>query len=136
MSASTVTRASVFFRIVSRCVVPRPPQPNNPTRTAELACMPRTSCGFRMVNAAAPVAVRKLRRPISSLFIAFSPSANQLFQKCLRRKDVLGLLRSTNFALNREGVPITGLFQQRDQDRKVYFALTYGNLAAELLGIG
>src|ERR1035438_9511201 len=129
MSAGAVIRASVFFRSVSRCVVPRPPQPSNPTRTAELACMPRTTCGFRMVNAAAPVAaVRKLRRPMSSLFITLSPSANQFFQVRLRREYVLGLLRATNFALNCNRVPITGLLQQADQHGKVYFTLANLNL--------
>src|SRR5258705_12147885 len=137
MSPTAIRRASVSCRIVSEWVVPRPPQPSSPTRTAEFACMPRTSCGFRIVNAAAPAAAWKNpRRPMFSLLIDVSPLTNQFFQKCLRSQDVLGLLRAFDLALDGDGILITGLLQQADQHREVDFALPNRHFAAELLGIG
>src|SRR5436190_14226698 len=137
MSATAIRRASVSCRIVSAWVVPRPPHPSSPTRTAEFACMPRTSCGFRIVNAAAPAAAWKNpRRPMFLLLIAMSPLAHQLFKKCLRSQDVLGLLRAFDLALDGDSALITDLLQQADQYREVDFALPDRHFAAELLGIG
>src|SRR5258708_38633371 len=133
MSARAITRASVFFRIVSTWLPPRPPQPSSPTRTAELACMPRTSWGFRIVNAAA--APRNPRRPIVSSLITLPPSGNQFFKVSFRRENVLGLLRSFDLALDRQRVLIADLLQQGDQHREVHLALTDRNLAAQLFWI-
>src|SRR5579862_4382506 len=117
--------------MVSVWVVPRPPQPSSPTRTAELACAPRTVCGFRSVKAAVPAApVRNVRRPIFSLFIAFSPSANQFLQVFLGGQNVLGLLRALNLALNRQRVLIANLLQVRDDHLEIHLALPDRNLAA------
>src|SRR6266849_2811520 len=67
MSASATTRAPpVSTRFVASSV-PRPPQPSRPTRTAELAAVPRTSDG--LINIAPAVAAAtpiNLRRSILS----------------------------------------------------------------------
>src|ERR1017187_1933249 len=81
-------------------VPPRLPQPTRPTRTAELAALPRTSCGLNTVNAVtAPAARKKSRRPVvCSLMAPLSP--NQFFQVRLGLQDVGPLPLTADFPLD------------------------------------
>src|SRR5229473_6858775 len=67
MSASATTRAPpVSTRFVASSV-PRPPQPSRPTRTVELAAVPRTSAGLINITPAVAAATPiNLRRSILS----------------------------------------------------------------------
>ncbi len=70
MSPMAVTIAPVFCRNDSVTAVPRPPQPSTPRRTAELACVPKTVLGFRMVKPAVAAAAMPTnsRRPTLVFF--------------------------------------------------------------------
>ena len=64
MSPAAVTTALVFLRNELITPSPRPPQPRIPMRTAELAWVPKTRLGFRIVRVAAAAAVpTNSRRP-------------------------------------------------------------------------
>ena len=69
-SASAVTRTPALVTKPLPTSVPRPPTPRMPSRTAELAWLPRTDCGLTMVKPAvvAAVALRNSRRPIVRVF--------------------------------------------------------------------
>jgi hypothetical protein len=54
-------RAPVYSGKNGPIQLPRPPQPTIPTSTAELACIPNTVSGFRIMIPA-PVALRKFLR--------------------------------------------------------------------------
>ena len=69
-SARATIRVFVWAAMAVRTAVPRPPQPMIPTRTAELAAVPKTVDGWRMDNAEkAAASFRKVRRSIFSLSV-------------------------------------------------------------------
>ncbi len=72
------TRVPVLFTKPLPTAVPRPPHPRIPSRTAEFAAVPRTSCGLMIMNPAAAAAAvsRNFRRETPTLMlvsIASSP---------------------------------------------------------------
>jgi hypothetical protein len=60
-SARATMRAGPLMAMLVASTVPRPPQPSRPTRTAELAWEPRTSCGFTIMKPAAAGRWRGMR---------------------------------------------------------------------------
>src|SRR5512135_2513196 len=62
MSPIAVSTAGVFSRKEPITLRPRPPQPRSPSRTAELACVPNTTLGFRIVTPAATAAAPRNSR--------------------------------------------------------------------------
>src|SRR5215471_3346154 len=76
MSPSATTRASPVSTRLLASSVPRSPQPSKPTRTAELASVPRTKPGLISIALAVPVATAiNFRRLISLNKFRFSGSA-------------------------------------------------------------
>src|SRR4029077_18220068 len=72
MSARATTRAPPVSTRLDASSVPRPPHPSRPTRTAELAAVPRTSEGLMSITPAVVAAdLRNFRR--SNLLEEFSP---------------------------------------------------------------
>src|ERR1700731_4587422 len=157
MSASATTRALPVSTRFDASSVPRPPQPSNPTRTAEFAAVPRTNSGLisiaPAVAAATPI---NFRRPILSeqfgpCFVSpdidppsFSSRANpgrcdtlpdQLLKIGFRRPHVFHLLRAGNLTLDSDRALIVELFQTFNDARKIHFPLANGNFLAEFFRI-
>ncbi len=94
-----VTIAPVFCRNDSVTAVPRPPQPSTPRRTAELACVPKTVLGFRMVKpavAAAATPTNSRRPTLVSLRIV------HVLSPCVARNQS-GRFYTSAFAVRRPG---------------------------------
>src|SRR5208283_4266815 len=109
------------------------PHPSSPTRTAELASVPRTRREFKIVNTpAAPAVFRNVRRSVSILI----GSPNQLFEIGLGGQNVGGLFVSADLPFDSQRIAVPDLLEPGDEGRKVHLAFADGNFAAELFRIG
>src|SRR5215467_1448744 len=148
-SASATMRAPPASSMLVASSVPRPPQPSKPTRTAELACVPRTREEGMIMNPAVPAAEpRKERRSIPAedgpadscglLTFSFMTAllsvmlADQLLQIICRSTNVLELPRAGNFPFDGNRAPVMNFLEALDDAREIDFAFPYGNFGSEL----
>src|SRR5580765_657335 len=144
ISPRATTRAPPVSTRFDASSVPRPPQPNKPTRTAELAAVPRTRLGLINIAPAAPaVTAMNFRRVTSFDRAGFSGStdmfppklSDQFLQIHFCGANVFELLRSGDLPLYGDRAAIIELLQPLDNTRKIHFAFANGNFFPKLLGV-